>query len=414
MNKIEYVRPKLYAEQEQAIFNPVRYSLIEAGTKTGKTLGCILWIWEQALLGKKNSNWWWVAPSYGQAQIAYRRLTRGIKSDVYRKNDSDLTVRINHNGATIFFKTGEKPDNLYGEDVHGVVMDEASRIREDSWFAIRSTLTATRGQVRLIGNVKGKKNWFYSMCRKAQSGEPDMQYRKITYHHAVQAGILDEGEIKDAQRNLPDWIFRELYLCEPTDDGGNPFGIQHIRANIAPLSNGNPVVFGWDLAKYVDWTVGIGLDDSGRVCRFTRFQKPWRETKAEILLQTGRVPTLIDSTGVGDPIVEEIQRERTQAKGYKFTSTSKQQLMEGLASAIQRGEISYPDGPIVAELEAFEYTYSRTGVKYEAPEGMHDDCVMALALAVKAKSERRYTFDFDDAVVAEPLSSAEELAHVDY
>ena len=31
---------------------------------------------------------------------------------------------------------------------------EASRAREEAWHALRSTLTATRGKVRVIGNVK--------------------------------------------------------------------------------------------------------------------------------------------------------------------------------------------------------------------------------------------------------------------
>jgi hypothetical protein len=57
--------------------------------------------------------------------------------------------------------------------------------------------------------------------------------------------------------------------------------------------------------------------------------------------------------------------------------------MEGLAVAIQSNRIRYPDGPIKAELEAFEYQYTRTGARYSAPEGMHDDCVVALALAVE-------------------------------
>jgi hypothetical protein len=59
--------------------------------------------------------------------------------------------------------------------------------------------------------------------------------------------------------------------------------------------------------------------------------------------------------------------------------------MEGLAVAIQQQAITYPDGAIVNELEAFEYVYTRTGTRYSAPEGMHDDCVMALALAVAGR-----------------------------
>lgn len=89
----------------------------------------------------------------------------------------------------------------------------------------------------------------------------------------------------------------------------------------------------------------------------------------------------MDATGVGDPIVEELQREDPLIEGFKFTSTSKQQLMEGLALSIQQGNIRYPDGLIVDELSMFEYVYTKNGVKYSAPDGMHDDAVCSLALA---------------------------------
>jgi hypothetical protein len=87
---------------------------------------------------------------------------------------------------------------------------------------------------------------------------------------------------------------------------------------------------------------------------------------------------------VGDPVVEGLQREAGHHfEGFKFTSATKQQIMEGLAVAIQRKQVTFPEGPIVSELETFEYEYTRTGVRYTAPEGLHDDCVCALALAVQ-------------------------------
>jgi hypothetical protein len=69
--------------------------------------------------------------------------------------------------------------------------------------------------------------------------------------------------------------------------------------------------------------------------------------------------------------------------GYHMTSGSKQKIMEGLAVAIHKQTVSVPDGIIVRELETFEYEYTRTGVRYTAPEGFHDDTVVALALAVE-------------------------------
>jgi hypothetical protein len=100
----------------------------------------------------------------------------------------------------------------------------------------------------------------------------------------------------------------------------------------------------------------------------------------------GETPALVDSTGVGHAILEGLQTDCPQVEGFKFTAQSKQQLTEGLAVAIQQGEVGFPDGLIRQELEQFEYQYTRTGVRYTAPEGLHDDCVCALALAVRAQT----------------------------
>jgi hypothetical protein len=143
-------------------------------------------------------------------------------------------------------------------------------------------------------------------------------------------------------------------------------------------------VWGWDVAKSIDWTVGIALDEEGVVCRLVRRQGSWATMLRMIIAETGSVPALVDSTGVGDAILEQLQQaEGSCFTGFHFSSQSKQQLMEGLAVAIQQRRIGVPAGPITAELESFEYEYRPTGVRYSAPEGVHDDCVCALALAVR-------------------------------
>jgi phage FluMu gp28-like protein len=389
---IEYARPWLYPAQRRAIFdapdvngNPARYALIEASTKAGKTSACIAWLVEQAVQGKPGDNYWWVAPIYGQAKIAYRRMKRGLPASLFRANESELTITL-INGVVIWFKSADNPDALYGDDVRAAVLDEASRMKEESWVAIRSTVTATQGPLRIIGNVKGRLNWFYRMARRAEAGEPGLAYAKLTALDAIAGGVLKASEIEDARRQLPENVFRELYMAEASDDSGNPFGQDHIRACVAPLSEKAPVACGVDLAKSVDWTVVVALDRAATVCGFERWQRvPWAETSSRVLGLIGRTPSLIDSTGVGDPVVEGMQREGRNARieGFTFSGPSKQRLMEGLAVAIQSGAVRYPDGAIRAELDSFEYAYTRTGVRYTAPAGYHDDCVMALALAVQ-------------------------------
>ncbi len=398
--RAEYTRPWLADYQREALFGEKRYGIVEGSTKCGKTAPCLIWLAEQAMAGKRGQNFWWVAPVYPQAEIAYRRMKRGLPSELMQTHDSDRWVEL-PNGARMWFKSAEKPDNLYGEDVYAAVIDEASRCREESWHAVRSTLTATRGPVRIIGNVKGRRNWAYAMARKAEAGEPNMSYSRITAYDAIEAGILDQEEIDQARADLPEAVFRELYLAEPSEDGGNPFGISAIAACVGPMSIAPPTVWGWDLAKYTDWTVGIALDASGVVCRMERFQKPWEETTDRIIEVTRGMPALIDSTGVGDPILERLQKQPgSRFDGYQFTSPSKQKLMEGLAVAIQRSEIVIPNGPIRKELEEFEFKVTRTGVSYSAPEGFHDDCVCSLALAVMHKSHVRQPLMVTEAMLS--------------
>ena len=375
--------PALYPRQRSAIYAPERYSLIEASPKCGKTMGCMVWLLDQAWThGQPGRNYWWVAPVFDQAAIAFKRIRLGLHVTLALP-DINLTSRPIElpNGATLWFKSGDKPDSLYGEDVYAAVIDEASRGKEESFYAVRSTLTRTRGPIRIIGNVK-RKSWAYQLARKAEAGEPDMSYHKLTAYDAVAGGVLDAREIEDARRTLPEAVFCELYLVEPSDDGGNPFGASAIAACLAPLSSNPPVCWGVDLAKSIDYTVAIALDAQGRVCRFERWRAPWQETLQTVQRLVGRTRAAVDSTGVDDPIVEALQRSWSGSfSGVKFASASKQQLIEGLAVAIQQRRIRFPDGPIRAELDVFEYEYTRTGVRYAAPSGQHDDCVYALALA---------------------------------
>lgn len=386
-----YQRPSLTGYQLQHIFCPERISVVEASTKVGKTVSCIAWLIEQATLtGAPGRQYWWVAPSFSQAKIAYGRCKRGLHPQESRQpNETALSITL-LNGAVLQFKSGEVPDNLYGENVYAAVIDEATRVREEAWFAIRSTLTKTKGMVRIIGNIKGTKNWAYQMARRAEGGERDMHFARLTCADAVKAGILDQTDIDSAKRELPEKVFNELYLSIPNEDGSNPFGLTHIRdCVVAALSTKPPRVFGVDLAKSIDWTVVIGLDQHGTVCKLERWQAPWKETKEKILSVVGNTKTLVDSTGVGDPVLEDLQRARGGIfEGYKFSNESKQKLMEGLAVAIQQRKVHYPDGVIRSELDSFEYEYlgksgRSLGVRYSAPSGSHDDCVCALSLAVE-------------------------------
>ncbi len=413
--EITYQRPWLYPKQEAAIFDEHRVVCIESSTKAGKTVSALAWLAEQAFInGKVGRNYWWIAPVYSQSKIAFRRMKESIPRRVYRANESEMRITL-INGAVIEVKSGEKPDSLFGEDVWAAVLDEASRCREESWHAVRSTLTATKGPVRMIGNVHGRKNWFYRLSRVAEAGDNDMGYHRIDAYDAIDGGVLDREEIDSAERDFKrlgkEGIFRQLYMAEAADDGENPFGLDAIRAccdGIGSFSTEYPAAGGVDLAGRGaqniaprstapadrDYTAIVMLDRNGHATHIERFRKTHTETTDRIVQKVGRSPVLLDSTGSGDAIVETLQRRGDmQALGYTFTERSRQELLEHLALYIGEGDVHWPDvgdgSKLRAELESFEYIYSRRGVRWACPDSMHDDLAMALGLAVKRMPWRR-------------------------
>jgi hypothetical protein len=239
--------PELYGLQYDAFFNDAPGGVCEATTKGGKTVGALVWQTAKCLNDTLGLNHWWVAPWHPQANIAYSRakrmLTRDDGSTVYTKcHDSDKWILF-HNGSKWWFKSAEKPDTLYGEDVGSCVLDEFTRMREEAYHAIISTLTATEGQFRAIGNVKGR-GWGYTLAREAENGEDGMVYVKITADDAVAAGVLTAAQVEFARKRLPHNVFRELYYCEPSDDGGNPFGVQAILECVTDRSDEETVACG--------------------------------------------------------------------------------------------------------------------------------------------------------------------------
>lgn len=386
MVKINYTRPPLYPYQTAILNSTARFTITEAATKVGKTASHVVWLFESALQCSKGQSVWWVAPTITQAKIAYERMKVQINiRDFFTFNETNRVITL-LTGAKIEFKTAEKPDNLYGDDVYAFVFDEFTRAREQAWHALRSTITATGGKGKFIGNVKGSKNWGHRLAMRAKNdNDPNYEYFKITAYDAANAGMMTKDgrplidEIRDAKRDMPPNVFQELYLAEATDEGSNPFNLKFIKDCTQPLSTLPAICYGADLAKSFDYTVEIGLDKIGQVCHFDRYQLDWRQTTARLKLLNK--PMAVDSTGVGDPIGEELGAVRGDIELFKFTDLSRQQLLEGLVVAIHRKLIAFPEGRITYELEQFEFVQTNSGVRYRAPEGEHDDCVMALALA---------------------------------
>lgn len=330
----------------------------------------------------------WFAPTYkflDEVWYKFEEIFAGAPHVTMRKSERAIHF---HGGGSIEFWTLDRPHAGRGRKYGRVIVDEGAIVRGlgRHWDnAIRPTLTDLRGCAWFLSSPFGH-NDFHRLWTLGAS-EPDTwaAWQMPTASNP----FIDPAEIEAARQQMPADAFAQEYLAQFLADAANPFGLDAIAACVEPMEAGVVDVWGIDLAKSVDWTVAVGLDDAGHVCAFQRWQASWRNTTERLRSMIRRAPALIDSTGVGDPIVEELCRASPMAEGYRFSSQSKQQLMEGLAVAIQRGEVRFPDGVLRNELDVFQFHYHPGGrVQYEAPPGMHDDCVMALALAVECRRRR--------------------------
>lgn len=372
---------KPHDAQKQVLDSDARFRVMMCGRRFGKSL-----ISQNISIetGLKRQQVAYITPTYQLGKMFFKEICKLLPDKVYKKNETDLLIDF-VTGGSVRFYTGERLDAMRGTKFHLVIIDEASYIPnlEDGWNnSIRPTLTDYKGKAIFLSTPRGK-NYFYSLFMRG--GEPDWQSFKFSTYDNPH---IDASEIDAAAAQLPSVVFKQEYMADPMENAANPFGSEFINA-CTKETQGVAAYYGIDLAKSVDWTVIIGMDKQGNVVHFERFQKDWMQTKEAILRLPKTLPIVIDSTGVGDAIVEDLQKKFTQMHGFKFTSVSKQQLLEGLSSAIQTKAISYPEGPIKQELEVFEYTFTPTGVRYSAPQGFHDDCVIALALANKCRVEHK-------------------------
>lgn len=373
-----------HAAQEKVLSEAKRFNVLDCGRRWGKSSLAVNLLSETALAGHPAG---YFTPTYKLLDGTYNECIAALENVIRRKNEHKFIELIT--GGRIEFWSLENPLAGRSRKYKRAIVDEAAFVKSlyVRWTeGIRATLSDLKGDAWFLSTPRGK-NDFHKLFLRGRSEPTWASWQMSTYTNPY----IDPEEIDDARKDLPELAFLQEYMAEFNENIANPFGTEHIRRSIRPLSNKKAKYWGVDLAKSFDYTVIIGLDEDGVVCRFHRFQKDWKQTKSTIIEVIPKDdPVEIDSTGNGDPIVEDLHPHFNSMYGFQFTRSSKQPLMEGLAASIQKGELGFPEGVIVDELEIFEYVFTPGAVRYSAPNGFHDDCVCALALANKCRIDHKY------------------------
>ena len=361
-----------------------------AGRRWGKTDGNVFRLMQGVSMNP--GIYWWVGLSWVSASMKRAwRLLKWYTRQVWIKAGQDPKPHIRladkelhwPGGGEIWLRTAEREDSLIGEGLKGAVLDEFSLMRETVWTEhIQPALLDYGGWVSFSGVPKGN-NWAAQLWQKAHQMEGWLAFRRTTYDNP----FIDPAKIDEMRATMPERLFRQEILAEVVADAGALFRNVERCAMAVPQDEGQDTVFGVDWGKDVDFTVITVFDKEGRMVAFDRFNK------IDYMVQCGRLHALArrykpqvivaEQNAMGVPLIEQLKREGLPVYAFNTTLATKALIVEDLELAFETGEIEILDESVlINELHAFEMDRLPSGtVRYRAAQGMHDDCVMSLALA---------------------------------
>ena len=403
---------------EEFHLSDARVRIAVCGRRFGKTVGlageaCRLAIQNPGRPG------WVVTPTYAHAETMWFFI-KAIMPDylVARDRRGEPLVRDGYpqkmtliTGANLGVRSAVKPVSLRSKGLAWLVIDEAAHVSEEAWNTVRPAVGTYRGRIVLASTPWGR-NWFWRefVKARAQEDKPLAERTMAAWQFSSKLSNYLETEEYESVKgpgNYPDIWFQQEYDAKFISGGGAVFPTWPtcLVKNPALFKKGERAPsIGVDLAKAQDWTVITVLQPGkyerrnvAMLLKQQRFHRvPWPETRKRIsqVHKDFGGHVWVDSSGIGDVVVDELQKDFS-ARGAEDklhgvpTATRKTQRIDGLRIAMESKEVAWPDGqvneeyrPLEAELDSFEYTLLRGGkVRYSAPQGLTDDCVIALSLA---------------------------------
>lgn len=206
---ILYLHPK----QMEVFKTPVRFRVVVAGRRWGKTQLAKTSMIKYAKV--PNRLVWYVAPSYRMAkQIMWPEILAALPKRWIRKvNETNMTIWL-INGTRIELKGADNPDSLRGVGIHFLVMDEVQDIDPDAWKKVlRPTLASTGGHALFIGTPKSY-NFLYDLYMLGQDEKNVLLGRwKSWQFPTITSPFIPPEEIAAARNDMGEKDFNQEFMA---------------------------------------------------------------------------------------------------------------------------------------------------------------------------------------------------------
>jgi hypothetical protein len=395
-----HVPPLLYhAGQRRMLDERRRFNVATCGRRFGKTMFGLEQILFEAGGALDGYPVGWFAPTYKYLADVWKDAERTCGAITHRINRTEMRIEL-VTGGVIDFWTLEDENAGRGRKYRRVVIDEsahAKNLRQAWLFSISPTLNDYKGDAWFISTPNGR-NFHYElhMMGDARNVKRDPEWQSWQMP-TTENPFIDPQEIEKWRPRLPERVFAQEYLAAFIDTGGGVFRrVTDAISSKLPadphtmrdLGAGHAYVIGVDWGRHNDFTVYVVLDGTTRevvaIDRFTEIEYAFQLMRLKALHERfPRAPILAESNAMGEPLIEHLTREGLPMSPFATTAASKGAIVLDLALAFEQGTIKIPDHEeLVRELMSYDQERLPSGsIRYGAPAGEHDDCVMALAIA---------------------------------
>ena len=376
----------------------VKYITLCSGRQIGKSLlgQNLLLKWA---LSTPNQTIMWISPIYSQARKVFEDLERAIDDApiLKSKNKSNYDMEF-VNGSKVMFRSAERYDNLRGNTLNYLIVDEAAYIDDKVWREVLKPTILVKGKkVIFLSTPKGK-NWFYEMSLR---GEDKDQPEYITINaSSYDNPYISKEDLEESKKTLPSDIYKQEILGVFVDSGGEVFkdiDDYCVLDSWIPKTSGKYYA-GVDFGRADDYSVVTIISSEGEVVDIYRErQKDWDTIVSEITnrLKSYDATAQVEVNGIGDVLYEQLRKKYSKVSPFVTTNQSKQQIIEDLIYGLNTHQLLLPSKelfyPLYGELKSFTYKYSPSTRKviYGGVSGSHDDCVMSLAIAYNTYKSKK-------------------------
>lgn len=216
--------------QSDLLRSDAKQMILLCSRQSGKsTVSSILAIHEA--IYQPNSLILLLSPSLRQSQELFRKL-----KDVYSALESSaLPQTVEESALKTEFDNGSRIIALPGKEatirgfsgVSLLVVDEASRVPDELYQAIRPMLAVSGGRIVLLSTPFGKRGFFYSEWTDGA----DWQKVKIT---ADQCPRISKDWLERERQMIGDWWYLQEYFCEFVETDDQVFNYDDIQAALDP------------------------------------------------------------------------------------------------------------------------------------------------------------------------------------